>query len=110
MRMFSGGIPETCWRTLLQSTPGNPRKSVLQIAMRVLSFSKTSARTVNSPIFWLTGLDGPTPPETGSRGAGVTLRKTMAARNAAGAGQVWTITENRRQRTEDKGQRTESDL
>src|SRR4030042_5180379 len=85
MRMFVAGMPGTRLRTLSHSTPGKPRKSVLQIATRVPSFSMTSARTGSLPICFVAGSDGPMPPETGSGLAGVTSRTAMPARKSAQA-------------------------
>src|SRR6185437_7102141 len=81
--MFSGGMPFILARARLPSTEGKPRKSTLTIATRISLFASTSARTVRSPSFFLTGLDGPTPPETGRSGSGVTTRTAMPARNSA---------------------------
>src|SRR5712692_7023148 len=83
--MFSGGIPRAFARTLFPSTDGKPRKSAETIATRVSPPCKTKARTVRSPSFLETGWDGPTPPDTGNKGSGVTTRTAMPARNSAAA-------------------------
>ena len=56
---FSGGISLMPARTLLPSVAGKPRKSALTIATRVLSCSRTSARTFNSPSLRVTLCYGP---------------------------------------------------
>src|SRR5438132_284820 len=76
-------MPRTLARAWLPSTEGKPRKSALTIATFVVSSASTRARTVRSPSLLLTGTDGPTPPETGSSGSGVTTRTAMPARNSA---------------------------
>src|SRR5216117_2955484 len=76
-------MPLTRARALSPSTEGKPRKSALTIATLVLSSANTNARTVKSPSCLLTGLDGPTPPETGNSGSGVTTRTAIPARNSA---------------------------
>src|SRR5258708_26723449 len=81
--MFSGGTLLTPARTRLQRTPGKPRKSVLTIATFASPCSNTSARTVRSPAFLFTGFDGPTPPQTGKSGSGVTVLTAIPALNAA---------------------------
>src|SRR5438445_10186514 len=83
--MFSGGIPRVLARTLFPSTEGKPRKSAETIATRVSPPCKTKARTVRSPSFRETGWDGPTPPDTGNNGSGVTTRTATPARNSAAA-------------------------
>jgi hypothetical protein len=55
---------------------------------RVPLFSIVNARTVSFPIFLFAGWLGPTPPEIGRIGSGVTSRTAMAARNAARASQT----------------------
>ena len=51
----------------------------VQRATRFVPSSKTRARTVSSPCFWVVGRDSPTPPETGSNGSGVTTRTAIPA-------------------------------
>src|SRR6185369_762004 len=85
MMMLPGGISFTAWRTWFPSNAGNPRKSALTIATRVSPCANTSARTVNSPAFRVTRWDGPTPPLTGNKGSGVTVRTAIPARNSAAA-------------------------
>ena len=83
MRIWDGGMVGICSRIRSPSTAGNPRKSVLTMATRVDPDSRTRARTVRSPRCSVTGWLGPTPPETGSHGFGVTIRVAMAALNVA---------------------------
>ncbi|GIT77658.1 MAG: hypothetical protein Ct9H300mP32_0400 [Verrucomicrobiota bacterium] len=89
IKICPGGIDFTFRRTRSPNTAGKPRKSVLTNATRVPSFSRTNARTVRSPFFLVTGLDGPTPPDTGSNGSGVTIRTAIPARNSACTSTAW---------------------
>ena len=56
---------------------------VAQIATRMPLFSMTIARTLSRPKVLVVGFEGPTPPDTGRRGLGVTSRTAIAARNSA---------------------------
>ena len=83
IKMFSGGMPATLARTLLPSNEGKPRKPADTIATRVAPSCRTRARTFKSPSLRVTGCEGPTPPETGNKGSGVTTLMAIAARKSA---------------------------